>query len=538
MVLIALIEKDVLLKELENLGFSSIEAKVYVSLLKQGVSSANQISKKIGINRTQSYVVVKELVEKGIVIQHLGRPLLFESISPNAMLQIIMKKKQLDLSELNKKGVSLLKQLEEITPLKNEQYPKPEAQKNQKFQMISGNLCTDKLVSIIDSSNEEILLFIRDNVFQQSLGFGIEKALVKAASNKIKIRINLELNSQIKEIISIIKNLTSYGTNVNFKHSLVSYDYVIIDKEVALLGITYSKNKNCLIARNKEFISNLKNSFDERWQIAQSIEERIAELDAHVSDEDHKHYQSFVQQFQGIAYRTDINVNLIFLYGISKEISGYTNEELLSKIVVWDRDIMHPDDQINNAVEYEKMKSIPNYCSETEYRIITKDKRIRWVHESWKNICDENNKPKYIQGYIYDVTERKQNEEIKKHSDWILNTIYENMPIVTYSCNNDDNLTIIQANETIKDLTGYSSSEWITNKISRKEILHPDDRAHYMSSIKQALTDGKPFFINNFRIIDRNNKIRFLKEKGRGIYDKEGKIIRIDGIFLESKTID
>ena len=59
------------------------------------------------------------------------------------------------------------------------------------------------------------------------------------------------------------------------------------------------------------------------------------------------------------------------------------------------------------------MQSLPNYTYEREYRILRKDGQIKWVHEFAKNICNEAGQPEFIEGVIYDISDRKKIEKEK-----------------------------------------------------------------------------------------------------------------------------
>jgi PAS domain S-box-containing protein len=121
-------------------------------------------------------------------------------------------------------------------------------------------------------------------------------------------------------------------------------------------------------------------------------------------------YRSFVQNFQGIAYRGTLNFIPIFFQGTVKEITGYTEQEFTEGNPSWDQ-IIFSDDLADAHEDGKKMNSVPNYSYEREYRILSKDGQIKWVHESAKNVCDDSGQPKFIDGVIYDISNRKKIEE-------------------------------------------------------------------------------------------------------------------------------
>jgi PAS domain S-box-containing protein len=54
-------------------------------------------------------------------------------------------------------------------------------------------------------------------------------------------------------------------------------------------------------------------------------------------------YRSFIQNFQGIAFQIDENLNLTFVHGAVEKITGYTEEEFIS-VINW-QDIIYPEDR-------------------------------------------------------------------------------------------------------------------------------------------------------------------------------------------------
>jgi PAS domain S-box-containing protein len=145
------------------------------------------------------------------------------------------------------------------------------------------------------------------------------------------------------------------------------------------------------------------------WAIMRDITERkIAEESLRLSEE---RYRSFIENFKGIAFQADENFIPIFLHGTIEEITGYREEELISKQPSW-KEIVYPQDQPSIYEEGEKIKNSQNRTSgEIDYRIIRRDGKIKWVHEIHQKIPGNDENPDKYQGAIYDITKRKEAEE-------------------------------------------------------------------------------------------------------------------------------
>jgi len=84
-----------MLEGLPEYGLTEIQAKVYYHLLRLGKTSSTEISKKVGVHRSEVYRVLRELVEKGIVTEHKNiRPILFTPTRPQVALDILLQEQE------------------------------------------------------------------------------------------------------------------------------------------------------------------------------------------------------------------------------------------------------------------------------------------------------------------------------------------------------------------------------------------------------------------------------------------------------------
>ena len=93
---------------------------------------------------------------------------------------------------------------------------------------------------------------------------------------------------------------------------------------------------------------------------------------------------------------------------------GYTSEELMDGRHLCS-DMLHPDD-VPRVAEENKRAERQADCGQlaTEYRILDKDGKIRWVHEHAMLIRDGAGQVKYHHGYVTDITEQKKAEAEKQ----------------------------------------------------------------------------------------------------------------------------
>ena len=98
-----------------------------------------------------------------------------------------------------------------------------------------------------------------------------------------------------------------------------------------------------------------------------------------------------------------------FFSDLIEDLTGYSKEEFGEGKVTW-TGIIHPGD-LAAAKEAVRVGLKGDKTYEREYRIISKDGKIKWILELSQIICDENGKIKTISGILLDTTYQKKMEE-------------------------------------------------------------------------------------------------------------------------------
>lgn len=137
------------------------------------------------------------------------------------------------------------------------------------------------------------------------------------------------------------------------------------------------------------------------------IRERI-EMEKALRESEAK-FRSFFNHVPGIAYRCLDNNDwpMVFITDAVEEITGYPAVDFeLPNPTRSFNDLFHPDDKDN------VLKDVTiNNAFFLEYRIIHKDGRIRWLQEQGVKVCDVETRDTWIDGFIFDITARREMEE-------------------------------------------------------------------------------------------------------------------------------
>jgi PAS domain S-box-containing protein len=112
-----------------------------------------------------------------------------------------------------------------------------------------------------------------------------------------------------------------------------------------------------------------------------------------------------------------------------------------------------------------------------------------------------------------------------------IKSIISNLVGFTYRCLPDENWTMLFMSDQVGDVTGYKPEVFTVHQgLSYASLINPDDLKQVKTELSEALSKRKKFDLE-YRLIRKDGKNVWVHEAGRGIYDKEGNILFIDGII-------
>ncbi len=233
-------------EQLEKIGLSPNEAKCYLTLLRLGSASANEISRESGIHRVSVYDALRGLREKGLISQITkANKLLFEAGNPEKISEII-KQKEESLEEVKK-----------IIPELFESFNT--AKEKQDVHSFKGLAGIKTILNEMLKSKTDILDFGAEYKIKDFLVYDYKKWDKERIKDKIKMKIiaNIKIKP-IKISLTEIKFIPK-----EFNSNVSTY---IFDGKIAL--IMWVENPIGILIEHRAVYESYKNYFEYLWKIA------------------------------------------------------------------------------------------------------------------------------------------------------------------------------------------------------------------------------------------------------------------------------
>jgi len=243
-----------------------------------------------------------------------------------------------------------------------------------------------------------------------------------------------------------------------------------------------------------------------------------------------------------IASKSDLKGNIIYASKEFARITGYRVDELVGKP---HSTVRHPDTQKDIfKMLWKTIQSGQTWKG--ELKNLKKNGGFYWVDAV---ITPEFDNQGNITGYSairHDITAKKEVEELSKNLELkVEERTYElqktqeqfssmasNVPGVIYRCKIDENWTMMYISSEIEKLSGYPVSDFINNNTrSFADIMFDEDIAPVAELIQERIDNGKKF-LADYRIVDKQGVIKWVRSQGQETKDSEGNSW-LDGVLYD-----
>jgi PAS domain S-box-containing protein len=147
-------------------------------------------------------------------------------------------------------------------------------------------------------------------------------------------------------------------------------------------------------------------------------------------------------------------------------------------------------------------------------------------------LLDEEGRVHGLCGISTDISERKRAEAELRESRRQLESLLGQLPGMAFRFVNDGNFTPVYVSRGALGLTGHSARDFIESHVRFDDIVHPEDRERFRSAINAAVKRRRGFEVE-YRIVDRAGHVKWVFERGQGIYDDDGRLLSIEGLAID-----
>jgi len=139
---------------------------------------------------------------------------------------------------------------------------------------------------------------------------------------------------------------------------------------------------------------------------------------------------------------------------------------------------------------------------------------------------------------------REQNRNLEKivarrtatlaESQRTLATLMSNLPGMAYRSANDRNWKMVFVSQGCRSLTGYNPQD-LTSKQNIKywQLIHPEDRNNVWHEVQKSLENHQPFQVIYRLLLPKSERVKWVWEQGRGVFNSEGKLLFIEGFIID-----
>ncbi|OLD32697.1 MAG: TrmB family transcriptional regulator [Thaumarchaeota archaeon 13_1_40CM_2_39_13_2] len=192
--------------ELSKFGLTANQSKVYLFLEKYGSSTATQVSKTLKVPRTETYHLLTNLQNKGIVSATFQHPIKFSAISLDKAIGVLVNAERERVKSLESQEKNLVELWSAIPNFRINQ----EDIKDGKFQMLQGvNQMTGKINDMISGSKQTVQILASEKDFMKFYHTGflerikdlkIEPQFISSSSKKTSYIFEGRLKDKVKRL--------------------------------------------------------------------------------------------------------------------------------------------------------------------------------------------------------------------------------------------------------------------------------------------------------------------------------------------------
>ena len=217
---------------------------------------------------------------------------------------------------------------------------------------------------------------------------------------------------------------------------------------------------------------------------------------------------------------------LIKFNNYAEKVTGFSSYEVLG--VKWRHTIAN-DDISACIIDY--LKAIQNgevsFDSDSEGKLVCKDGK--YLNIIWSNylMLDKYNAPEFVVSMGMNITENKLSEKNLRISEERYRLAVEGANDGLWDLNFITKETYISPR--CKSMLGYEDNEIVNEWDQWRKLMHPEDISSSIKAVSEHLNKRTDYYEVETRLRTKEGNYKWVLSRGKAVWDKSGKPIRLAG---------
>lgn len=236
--------------------------------------------------------------------------------------------------------------------------------------------------------------------------------------------------------------------------------------------------------------------------------------------ENERSLSTLIGNLPGFVFRTlnDAEWTMLFVSKGVQEVTGYSADDFLQNTITWEH-LVH-------AADRERVRAEAADHIETQtpiritYRITDAQGNLRWVWERATPVFSETGDIAFWEGFISDVTARKQAEIGLKLSEERYRLLNSTLSAIVWSTDAEGAFVTPQPEWEL-----YTGQPWAEHQgLGRLQAIHPDDRELVQQRWQQAKETLTTHTVEGRLWHAASQTYRYFEARGMAIFDSDGSV--------------